>query len=118
MKQAQSSTTRNIAMTGRLLVSRSGDAREFATDGSRLALPMQAWSDPTAWSWGEMLVTLMGTLWFLVTLPFRLVFWTIAWLGQVDRGRAGVHVSWWSAWLFGPARCSSSAFPYSSSGWC
>jgi hypothetical protein len=35
------------------------------------------------WSWGRLVVSLLGTGWFLVTLPFRLVFWTIAWLGRL-----------------------------------
>ena len=30
-----------------------------------------------------MLVALLAALWFVVTLPFRLVFWVIAWLGRL-----------------------------------
>jgi hypothetical protein len=28
-------------------------------------------------------LALLGALWFVVALPFRLVFWTIAWLGRL-----------------------------------
>jgi len=38
---------------------------------------------PRSWLWGEMLMTLITALWFVVSLPFRLVFWTIAWLGRL-----------------------------------
>ena len=34
-------------------------------------------------SWSELVLTLFGGSWFVVSLPFRLVFWTIAWLGRM-----------------------------------
>jgi hypothetical protein len=42
-----------------------------------------ALSPPPAWSWVRLLVSLLGAVWFLIALPFRLVFWTIAWLGRL-----------------------------------
>jgi hypothetical protein len=42
-----------------------------------------------SWSWGLTLVALFGSLWFLITLPFRLVFWVIAWLGRLTGAALG-----------------------------
>jgi hypothetical protein len=42
-----------------------------------------------AWSVALTLVTLLGALWFLITLPFRLVFWMIAWLGRLTGAALG-----------------------------
>jgi hypothetical protein len=36
-----------------------------------------------SWSWGHLVVSLLAAAWFLVALPFRLVFGTIAWLGRL-----------------------------------
>jgi hypothetical protein len=36
-----------------------------------------------AWFWVEMFWSVLGTLWFVISAPFRLVFWTIAWVGRV-----------------------------------
>jgi hypothetical protein len=36
-----------------------------------------------AWSSGRVVVALLAAAWFLATLPFRLVFWVIAWLGRL-----------------------------------
>jgi hypothetical protein len=42
-----------------------------------------------SWSWTFTLVTLLSSLWFLITLPFRLVFWVIAWLGRLTGAALG-----------------------------
>ena len=36
-----------------------------------------------------MLLALPGMFWFVVSLPFRVVFWTIAWLGRLSAGVLG-----------------------------
>ncbi len=36
-----------------------------------------------AWWTGKSVVALLGAAWFLVALPFRLVFWLIALLGRI-----------------------------------
>jgi hypothetical protein len=36
-----------------------------------------------AWSWGRAVLALLSAVWFVATLPFRLVFWIIAWLGRL-----------------------------------
>ncbi|MFI5454757.1 MAG: hypothetical protein ACHRXM_04840 [Isosphaerales bacterium] len=60
---------------------------------------------PNSWLWGEMLVTLIAALWFVVSLPFRLVFWTIAWLGRLTAVVLGftlmvVGMALWAGPLF------------------
>jgi hypothetical protein len=52
-----------------------------------------------------MLVTLIAALWFMVSLPFRLVFWTIAWLGRLTAVVLGfalmvVGMALWAGPLF------------------
>jgi hypothetical protein len=82
MKQAQSVTTR-YPSTGRWW------ARELASPhlGRSSAAPFdpEFCGPPPQRSWlpGRAIVALLGTIWFLIALPFRLVFWTIAWLGRV-----------------------------------
>jgi hypothetical protein len=44
---------------------------------------------PNLWAWGLTLLALFGSLWFLITLPFRLVFWAIAWLGRLTGAALG-----------------------------
>jgi hypothetical protein len=36
-----------------------------------------------AWFWVDMFWSVLSTLWYVITVPFRLVFWTIAWVGRV-----------------------------------
>jgi len=52
-----------------------------------------------------MLMTLVTTLWFVVSLPFRLFFWTIAWLGRLTAVMLGftlmvVGMALWASPLF------------------
>jgi hypothetical protein len=54
---------------------------------------------------GEIVLTLFSGLWFAVTLPFRLVFWTIAWLGRITAAVLGfalmvVGMALWAGPLF------------------
>ena len=87
MNQAQSKITWQRPPTDCGLANRVRPA--FAggrTD--RLALPSRIRSHDR-WSWASMLVTLFGALWFLITLPFRLVFWVIAWLGRLTGAALG-----------------------------
>jgi hypothetical protein len=55
--------------------------------------------------WGELLVASVKALWFVVSLPFRLVFWTIAWLGRATAVALGftlmvVGMALWAGPLF------------------
>ncbi len=46
-------------------------------------------TEPTAaWSWGRALLALIAGTWFVATLPIRLAFWLMAWLGRL----AGIAV--------------------------
>jgi hypothetical protein len=82
MKQAQSGLTRYPA-AGRWWI------RDPAV--RRLRRPVTPAFDPDfdavgparSWSWGRATLDLLGAAWFVASLPFRLVFWTIAWLGRL-----------------------------------
>jgi hypothetical protein len=59
----------------------------------------------SSWSIGQVFMTLLAALWFLVTLPFRLLFWGIAWLGRLTAVVLGfslmvVGVALWAGPLF------------------
>jgi hypothetical protein len=82
MKQVQSDTTLDHWVgQGR---ARSGIPRQrhqridsFKDTGARN--PAQ----PRSWSWTGIVVAVLSATWFAISLPFRLVFWLIAWLGRV-----------------------------------
>jgi hypothetical protein len=38
---------------------------------------------PSSWSLGQVFMALFATLWLVVTLPLRLVFWVVAWMGRL-----------------------------------
>jgi len=82
MKQAQSETSR-YGSDGRWWF------RDPAAPGSRRRTDkpsnpgLHTVEQPNSWLWGEMLMTLIATLWFAVSLPFRLLFWAVAWLGRL-----------------------------------
>jgi hypothetical protein len=42
-----------------------------------------------SWSLAMTFLSLFGALWFLITLPFRLIFWAIAWLGRLTGAALG-----------------------------
>jgi hypothetical protein len=41
------------------------------------------WRLAPSWTLGRLVVSLLSAVWFLVALPFRLVFGTIGWLGRL-----------------------------------
>jgi hypothetical protein len=58
-----------------------------------------------SWFWAEMCLGLLGTLGYLVTAPFRLVFWAIAWVGRLTAVLLGfclmvVGIALWAGPLF------------------
>jgi len=104
MKQAQSETSR-YRSAGRWW------SRDPAALGSRrwtdkpLDPSLQTAEQPKSWLWGKMLMTLIAALWFAVSLPFRLVFWAIAWLGRLTAVVLGftlmvVGMALWAGPLF------------------
>ena len=48
-----------------------------------MGVEVQFLGTPDSWSWAETCLSVVGTLWYVVTSPFRLVFWTIAWVGRL-----------------------------------
>ncbi len=62
-------------------------------------------SPRSIWSVTHLLKAMISALWFLVTLPFRAVFWVIAWLGRLTAMILGfslmvVGVALWASPLF------------------
>ena len=54
---------------------------------------------------GQLFVSMLAGVWFIVTLPFRLVFWMIAWAGRVAAVFLGfslmvVGIALWAGPLF------------------
>jgi hypothetical protein len=82
MKQAQSTTTQYCA-AGRWWSRNPPAGSSRQRTGKRIDPGTGIAKQPNSWLWGEMLVTVITTLWFMVSLPFRLFFWTIAWLGRL-----------------------------------
>ena len=78
MKQAQYSPSRS-ASPGRGWSHDAVAPRFLRARGPEL----YALRPAPSWSWGRLVVSLFGAVWFLIALPFRLVFWTIAWLGRL-----------------------------------
>ena len=89
MKQAQSGTSPSSSvLAGRWSSIGSGAPRPMGLarhrPSARLGGPVS-----TAASWlGRAVLALLAALWFIVTLPFRLVFWVMAVLGRL----AGIAV--------------------------
>jgi hypothetical protein len=82
MKQAQSATTR-FTRAGRRWTF-GGVTPHYLAPGDRRPTSNMAVSGTTGtWSWGRAVLGLIAGAWFVVTLPFRLAFWTIALLGRV-----------------------------------
>ena len=81
MKQAQSQTARYRTAsrwwTGEPITLRNRRSDKPYDSGIQKPRPASSWSV------GQVLATLLAALWFLVTLPFRMVFWVIAWLGRL-----------------------------------
>jgi hypothetical protein len=103
MKQAQSETTR-YAFSDRAW-SGGGIAR---VGGSRIAngsLHTQAQALERRTSWVEICLSVMGMIFYLIMLPFRLVFLTMAWVGRLAAIVLGfclmvVGIALWAGPLF------------------
>src|SRR5262245_21481225 len=78
MKQAQYAPSRS-ASPGRWWSSEAVAPRLVRAGGPELYARRPA----PSWSWGRLVLSLLAAAWFLLALPFRLVFWTIAWLGRL-----------------------------------
>jgi hypothetical protein len=81
MKQAQSGTSSSL-LASRWWSTGSGSPRPMGLR-RRWRSARYGPSEPAAWSWGRAVLGLLAAIWFLVTGPFRLVFWLIAVLGRL-----------------------------------
>jgi hypothetical protein len=47
----------------------------------RLSVPVLG--RPDFWAWTEICLGVLASFVYLITLPFRLIFWVIAWVGRL-----------------------------------
>jgi hypothetical protein len=82
MKQVHSGTTRS-PLADRWWTRGRAAPRPLKSAGDRFAGDFRGMDPGPSWTWGGAIVGLLRTAWFVVTLPFRLVFATIALLGRL-----------------------------------
>jgi hypothetical protein len=82
MKQVQSGTTRPL-LAGRWWTIGSGSPRPMALGRRRSSAVLDGSGPTAAWSWGRAVLALLAGAWSVATLPIRLSFWLIAWLGRL-----------------------------------
>ncbi len=105
MKQAQSETTR-YRTSAHMVGWRAGAFRSSAPDRQAVCLRCQERSSDQAHGrWGRCLWHLFAGIWFMAALPFRLIFWIIAWMGRVTAVVLGfslmvVGIALWAGPLF------------------
>jgi hypothetical protein len=82
MKQAQSETNRYRRTSSWWTDDPTKPRSRRRTDRPFVprTLELQQSSD---WSVGQTVIGMLAAVWFLVTLPFRLIFWLIAWAGRL-----------------------------------
>ena len=104
MKQAQSestlyrSTTR--AQTGNAIAT-----QQWWRAGKPMNAPVQKVELLNSWSAGQLVMSLVTAVWLTITLPFRLAFWMIAWLGRLTAVLLGfslmvLGIALWAGPLF------------------
>jgi hypothetical protein len=82
MKQAQSKTTK-FRPSGHWRAGEFTAPRNLRRTDRPVVLGIEVPAHAGSWSVGSVFVAILAALWFVVTLPFRLVFWSIAWLGRL-----------------------------------
>jgi hypothetical protein len=82
MKQAQSGTSSPV-LADRWWTIGSGSPRPMGLGGRRPSAGLGGPISTTAWSLGRAVLALLAAVWFVATLPFRLVFWVMALLGRL-----------------------------------
>jgi hypothetical protein len=100
MKQAQSEITRHRP-AGRWW---TGEPVALSTR-RRTDRPFDPGTPSSSWSFGQVFMALVAGLWFMAALPFRLVFWIIAWMGRLTAVVLGfslmvVGMALWAGPLF------------------
>ena len=103
MKQAQSETRYRSASRWWVRESTSTHSRH------RADRPLNANTEEMkplgSWSLGQLFISMIVAVWFLITLPFRLVFWLVAWMGRLTATVLGfsfmvVGIALWAGPLF------------------
>jgi hypothetical protein len=104
MKQAQSRSTpyRSISRTW---TGQSGTANSLRWVNKPVTAHALEIKPPSSLSVGQVVMTLVTAVWFTVTLPFRLIFWIIAWMGRLTAVVLGfslmvVGIALWAGPLF------------------
>src|SRR5271170_7750344 len=82
MKQAQSETAEYRSANSWWLRSSPAPGRWQRTD-KPTASSLREMERSYSWSIGRVFLALLQAAWLLLILPFRLVFWVIAWLGRI-----------------------------------
>jgi hypothetical protein len=104
MKQAQSEAT-SYRSTIRAQARNAIAAQQCRWVGKPVSVPAHRIEPLNSWSAGHLFMTLVTALWFTVTLPFRLAFWMIAWLGRLTAVLLGfllmvLGIALWAGPLF------------------
>jgi hypothetical protein len=104
MKQVQSEATR-YRSTGHWWPGEFTAARNRRRTDNPAGFGVPDQERHSSWSVGSIFMALLAAFWYLVTLPFRLVFWSIAWLGRLTAVVLGfslmvVGVALWAGPLF------------------
>jgi hypothetical protein len=104
MKQTQSETARYYSQSRMQLRDPATTRTQPRTDRPP-AREIKVVDGSGSWFWAEMCLGLAGALWSLVTAPFRLVFWAIAWVGRLTAILLGiclmvVGIALWAGSLF------------------
>lgn len=104
MKQAQSETT-VYRPASSWWVGEPAKVRSRSRADGPVGVGIRPSEPARPWSVVQVFLTLATALWFVVTLPFRLVFWVIAWLGRLTAVVLGfllmvVGMALWAGPLF------------------
>jgi hypothetical protein len=82
MKQAQSETSRYRTAGSWWVRDATAPSSWRRTDKPSSARTLEL-QQSSVWSSGQIFVGIISGVWFIITLPFRLIFWTIAWAGRL-----------------------------------
>ena len=104
MKQAQSESARYV-WSGHLWPRDATAPGVWKTNGANPAREVQGVGQSGRWSSIEICLSAAGIIWYLVTLPLRLIFLTIAWLGRLAAILLGfclmvIGIALWASPLF------------------
>ena len=104
MKQAQSRST-CYRSTSRTWTSQLGTGNSQRRVNKPVATHTLDIKLPSSFSVGQVVMTFVTAFWLTVTLPFRLIFWIIAWMGRLTAVVLGfslmvVGIALWAGPLF------------------